>query len=120
MGASLALILANVWMKSLEASLQKPELSENISKSDQNRNGKDCNRRVTFRGKGVESCKNWFHTKCQTITNEDYANMSDVAWIERIAAVISVHCLRLWFGLDVILKHFKPRSYSGKFSKFQT
>ena len=25
--------------------------------------------------------------------------------------VISVHCLRLRFGLDVILKHFKPRSY---------
>ena len=35
MGASLAVILANVWMKSLEASLQKPELNENISSSDQ-------------------------------------------------------------------------------------
>ena len=26
-------------------------------------------------------------------------------------SVISVHCLRLRFELDVILKHFKPRSY---------
>ena len=50
MGAPLALVLANVWMKSFEASLQKPELSEKISKSDQNGNGKACNRRVTFRG----------------------------------------------------------------------
>ena len=36
MGASLAVILANVWMKSIEASLHKPELIENLSKCDQN------------------------------------------------------------------------------------
>ena len=83
MGASLAVILANVWMKSIEASLQKPELSENISRSDQNGKCKDCNRRVTFRGRGVEceSCKNWFHAKCQKISNEENANMQDVVWI---------------------------------------
>ena len=51
MGASLAVILSNVWLKSFEASLQKPELNENISMSDQNGNCKDCNRRVTFRGR---------------------------------------------------------------------
>ena len=38
MGASLAVKLANVWMKLFEASLQKPELSENISRSDHNGN----------------------------------------------------------------------------------
>ena len=54
MGASLAVILANVWMKSFEASLQKPELSENISRSDETGKCKDCNPRVTFRGRGVE------------------------------------------------------------------
>ena len=83
MGASLAVILANVWMKSIEASLHKPELSENISRSYQNEKCKDCNRRVTFRGKGVEceSYKNWFHAKWQTIANEVYANMQEVVWI---------------------------------------
>ena len=83
MGASLAVILANVWMKSFEASLQKPELSKNFSRCDQNGNCKDCNRRVTYRGKGVEceSCKNWFHARCQKISNEEYANMQDVVWI---------------------------------------
>ena len=35
MGVLLAVILANVWIKSTEESLQKPELSENISRSDQ-------------------------------------------------------------------------------------
>ena len=48
MGASLTVILANVWMKSFEASLQKPELNENISTSDQNGMCKDCNLRVTL------------------------------------------------------------------------
>ena len=83
MGASLAVILANVWMKSFEASLQKPELSENFSRSDQNGKCKNCNRRVTYRGKGVEceSCKNWFHARCQKISNEEYANMQAVVWI---------------------------------------
>ena len=79
MSASLAVILANVWMKSFEASLQKPELNENISRSDQNRKCKDFNLRVTFPGRGVkcESCKNWFHGRCQRISNEEYANMQD-------------------------------------------
>ena len=83
MGASLAVILANVWKKSFEASLQKPELSEKTSISDQNGKGKDCNRRVTFLGRGVEceSCKNWFHARCQKISNEEYANMQYVVWI---------------------------------------
>ena len=83
MGASLAVILANVWLKSFEASLQKPELIENFSRSDQNGKCKDCNRRVTYRGKGVEceSCKNWFQAGCQKVSNEEYANMQDVVWV---------------------------------------
>ena len=83
MDASLFVMLANVWMKSFVASLQKPDLIENISRSDQNEKCKDCKRRVTFRGRGVEceSCKNWFNVKCQKTTNEEYANMQDVVWI---------------------------------------
>ena len=80
MGASLAVILANVLMKSFETSRRKPELGENISRSNQNGKLKDCNRRVTFRGRRVEceSCTNWFHAKCQKRRNEKYANMQDV------------------------------------------
>ena len=83
MCASLAVILSNVWMKLFEASLQKPELSENFSRSEQNGKCKDCNRRVTYRGKGVEceSCKNWFHAICQKVSNEEYADMHDFVWI---------------------------------------
>ena len=80
MGPSLAVILANVWMKSFPASLQKPELSKNTSRSNQNGKCKDCNQRVTLRGRGVEceTCKNWFHAKCQKITNEENAMMQVV------------------------------------------
>ena len=53
MGATVAVMLVSVWMKSFEASLQEPELNGKISKSDQNGNCKDCNRRVTFRVKEV-------------------------------------------------------------------
>ena len=79
MGASLAVLLANVWRTSFDASLQKPEHSENFSRSDQNGKCSDCNRRVTFRGRGVEceSCKNWFHARCQKISIEENANMQD-------------------------------------------
>ena len=83
MGASLAVILANVWMKSFEASLQKPELIENNSRSDQNGKCNECKRRVIFRGRGVESesCKNWFHARCQKISNEEDTNKQDNVWI---------------------------------------
>ena len=82
-GASLAVIPASVWMESFEASLQKRELSENISRSDQNGKCKDCNQRVTFRrrGKECESSKNSFHARRLKISNEEYANMQDVVWV---------------------------------------
>ena len=54
MGARLTVKLPNLWMKSFDGSLQKPELSENISKSDQNGNCKHCDRRGIFRRKGKE------------------------------------------------------------------
>ena len=70
MVASLAVILANLWMKSFEKSLQKPKEGREIKIPDTELICIDCYRRVTFRGEGVEceSCKNWFHAKCRGIT----------------------------------------------------
>ena len=80
MGASLAVILANLWMKSFEKSLQKPKKGREIETPDTKVICIDCNRRVTFRGKGVEceSCKNWFHAKCQGITDTEYQTMQEI------------------------------------------
>ena len=85
MGASLAVILANLWMKSFEKSLQKPKKGKEIKTPDTKVICIDCNRRVTFRGKGVEceSCKNCFHAKCQGITDTDteYKTTQEIVWI---------------------------------------
>ena len=83
MGASLAVILANLWMKSFEKSLQKPRKGREIKTPDTKVICVDCNRCITFRGKGVEceSCKNWFHEKCQGITDTEYQTMQDIVWI---------------------------------------
>ena len=41
------------------------------------------NQSVTFRGKGdeCESCKNWFHARCQGITNTEYKTMHELVWM---------------------------------------
>ena len=83
MGASLTVILANLWMKSFEKSLQRPNEGSENKTHDPKVICIDCNTRVTFRGKGVEckSCKNLFHAKCQGITYTEYKNMQEIVWI---------------------------------------
>ena len=88
MGASLAVILANLWMKSFEKSLQKPKEGKEIKTPDTKVVCIVCNRRFTFRGKGIEceSCKTWFDAKCQGITDTDYKNMQEIVWISYYCA----------------------------------
>ena len=83
MGASLAVLLANLWMKSFEKSFRKPKEGRQIKTPDTKVICIHCNRRVTFRGKGVEwdSCKNWFHAKYQGITDTIYKTMQEIVWI---------------------------------------
>ena len=83
MGASLAVILAILWMKSFEKSLQKPKKGREIKTPDTKVICIDVNQRVTFRGKRVEcaSCKNWFQAKCQGITDTEYQTMREIVWI---------------------------------------
>ena len=65
MDASLALILANLWMKSSGKSLKNPIEGKENKVPGMKGMCTDCKRRVTLRGKGVEckTCKNWFHAK---------------------------------------------------------
>ena len=62
MGASLAVLLANVWIKMFETSKQQQDISEIFSDSYQNVNRKDSNQRAKIREKEVEYviCKNLF------------------------------------------------------------
>ena len=83
MGASLAVILANLWMKSFEKSLQKPKKGRQIKTPDTKLICIDCNQRITFRRKGDEweYCKNWLHAKCQGITDTEYNTKQEIVWI---------------------------------------
>ena len=70
MGASLAVILANLWMKSFEPQLklQTPKCKTNTQSSHSR--SVDC-----------EVCNRWFHAKCQQISNTEYDSMENQFWM---------------------------------------
>ena len=83
MGASLAVILANIWMKSFEDRLKEEScVQEQGLEKDPSDKCPDCSRKLVWNSKGVECerCKNWFHAKCQKISNEEYRKMGDIVW----------------------------------------
>ena len=78
MGASLAVIFANLWLERYETALSRdiPEmfLPEKMSR--------ECNKKVTYRSKGVECecCLNWYHVKCGDISDDEYRNINETVW----------------------------------------
>ena len=83
MGASLGSILANLIINFFKKSLQKQNEGREHKTADTKVICIDCNRRVTFRGKEVESesCKYWFYAKCQGITDTEYKIVQELVWI---------------------------------------
>ena len=79
--ASLAVILANHWMKSWEPQpkLQAPKC-KTITQSSICPN---YEHRVTECSRGVECevCNKWFHAKCQQISNTEYDSMENQFWM---------------------------------------
>ena len=82
MGASLAVILANLWPKEYEYALMKEVPA--LTQLNENRNGlcPDCERRVTYRSKGIEceACLNWYHLKCSNVSDKEYEQISEMVW----------------------------------------
>ena len=81
MGASLAVILANLWMKSWEPQLKLP--TPKCKTNKQSSTCRSCEHRVTARARGVECevCNRWFHAKCQQISNTEYDSMENQFWM---------------------------------------
>ena len=84
MGASLAVILANLWLKEYEFALRQ---QIPVGTGVQQINDKIglcpcCSRKVTYRSKGVEceSCRNWYHLKCGKISDDVYASITEIVW----------------------------------------
>ena len=79
MGASIEVTLANIWTKPFQHQIKSTkEIIKKIPKNDLEAYPQ-CNRRVTYRGKGVKY-ENWFHTKCQNIDDQIYAKMKGMVW----------------------------------------
>ena len=72
MGASLAVILTNIWMK-----LWEPQLKLQTAKCKTNTQSSIC------RNWGVECkvCNRWFQVKCQQISNTEYDCMENQFWM---------------------------------------
>ena len=77
MDASLAVILANLWMKSWEPQLklQTPKCKTNTQYST----CRNCEHRSTCLN--CEVCNRWFHAKCQQISNTEYDHMENKFWM---------------------------------------
>ena len=82
MGASLAVFLANLWLKEYEPALKK-EVPKFTVLSEGNK--EVCPRfqkKVTYRTKGVEckACLNWYHLGCGNISESEYADIAEKVW----------------------------------------
>ena len=84
MGASLAVILANLWLKEYEFALRQQIPGGTGVQQINDGNGlcPCCSRKVTYRSKGVEceSCRNWYHLKCGKISDDVYASITEIVW----------------------------------------
>ena len=81
MGPSLAVILANLWIKPWQPQLKlrTPKCKTNTQPST----WRNCEHRVTARSRGVECevCNRCFHAKCQQIGNTEYDSVENQFWM---------------------------------------
>ena len=84
MGASLAVILANLRLKEYEFAQRQeiPVGTEEQQINDKNGLCACCSSRVTYRSKVVEceSCRNWYHLNCGKISDDVYASITEIVW----------------------------------------
>ena len=82
MGASLAVILASLWLKEYEPALKK-ELPKLTVLTEANKEVcPGCQKKVTYRTKGVE-CEpslDWYHLGCGNILESKYADIAEIVW----------------------------------------
>ena len=80
LGTSLAVILANLWLKQYKTALSSDIPEMFLPEKDLNGTCPECNKKVTYRSKGVECdcCLNWYHVKCGDISDDEY--LSETVW----------------------------------------
>ena len=68
MGASLAVMLANLWLEEYEPALKKEKPKVTVLSEGNNEVCPGCQKKLTYRTKGVEceACLNWYHLEIGT------------------------------------------------------
>ena len=79
MGASLAVILANLWHKDYEPALTREVPTLTVLNEDNKEVCPGCQKKLTYRTEGVESeaCSNWYHLGCGNISESEYADIAE-------------------------------------------
>ena len=82
MGASLAVILANFWLKQYKTALSRDIPEMFLPEKDLNGICPESKKKVTYWSKGVdlECCLNWYHVKCGDISDDENRNISETVW----------------------------------------
>ena len=82
MGASLAVILANLWLKEYEHALKKQVPKLTVLSEGNKEVCPRCQKKVTYRTKGVEceACLNWYNLGCGKISESKNADIAETVW----------------------------------------
>ena len=82
MGASLAIKLANLWLKEYEPALKKKVPKLTVLYEGNKEVCPRCQKKVTYRTKEVEceACLNWYHLGCGNISESEYADIAETVW----------------------------------------
>ena len=80
MRASLAVVLAEIWMKSFEERLSDASQTPIVRIKDPKENCPDCHRKIAWNSTAVKckKSKNCYHINCQDIDKEHYEKFGDV------------------------------------------
>ena len=82
MGASLAVNLANLWLKEYETALKKEVPKLTVLSEGNKEVCPRCQKKVTYRTKGLEcvACLNWYHLGCGNISESEFADIAETVW----------------------------------------
>ena len=82
MVATLAVVLANLWLKQYKTTLSRDIPEMFLPKKYLNGICPECNKKVTYWSKSLECdcCLNWYHVECGDISDDDYRNICETVW----------------------------------------
>ena len=90
MGASLAVILANLWLKKYQTALSRDITDIFLPEKYLNGICPECNKKATYTSKVVECecCLDWYNVKCGNKSDDENRYISEIVWYCRKSVAI--------------------------------